>query len=319
MKRRDPEQLNQADAPEEYQLEDIMREFGAKSPPEKPGVTSDTVVFRPIRPAPAAPDLDAPTKTAEPGKRRARQEAPPAPQEAPRENTGAVRRTEREKPPAPPRREKRPPKPKAPPVRVELPEPAPTPQTLLRQSRDGLGIQRLRFALSALIAAVQLFLLLCGGFGWTFLPLSAAAVGWVSLALAAASVLLAYDVVLGGLRGLAHLRPSLALAVLPVSVLTFIHAAQVLPQGGQSYCPVLSVLLVFLLRGDMARRTAMFYTARTVCGFDAPMGILSCRSFWIVPIPCAGTRPTWTILCAALTGRTAGRLFWAFTPPSCCR
>lgn len=276
MKRRDPEQLNQADAPEEYQLEDIMREFGAKSPPEKPGVTSDTVVFRPIRPAPAAPDLDAPTKTAEPGKRRARQEAPPAPQEAPParpEAVGTVRRKKPERQEEPPRREKRPPKPKAPPVRVELPDPAPTPQTLLRRCRDGLGIQRLRFALSALIAAVQLFLLLYGGFGWAFLPLSAAAVGWVSLALAAASVLLAYDVVLGGLRGLAHLRPSLALAVLPVSVLTFVHAAQVLPQGGQSYCPVLSVLLAFLLCGETARRKAMFYTARTVCGFDAPMGI----------------------------------------------
>ena len=115
MKRRDPEQLNQADAPEEYQLEDILREFGAQSAPEKPGVTSDTVVFQPIRTASAAPDLDAPTKTAEPNKRRTPQEAPPAPQEPPREDTGVVR-TEREKPPALPRRGKRPPKPKAPPA-----------------------------------------------------------------------------------------------------------------------------------------------------------------------------------------------------------
>lgn len=273
MKRRDPEQLNQADAPEEYQLEDIMREFGAGSTDGKSGVSSDTVVFRPVRPAPAAPDLDAPTKTAEPKKRRLRKQAPPAAQEAPRENTGAVRRTEREKPPAPPRREKQPPKPKAPPVRIAPPEPVQTPQALLRRCRDGLGLQRLRFAFSAFIAAAQLFLLLYGGFGWDFLPLSAGAAGWVSLALAALSLLLAFDVVLDGLRGLVHLRPSLALTVLPVSVLTFLHAAQTLPQGGQTYCPVLSLLLVFLLRGGTARRTAMFHTARTVCGFDAPMGI----------------------------------------------
>ena len=29
MERREPEQLNQADAPEEYRLDDILREFGA--------------------------------------------------------------------------------------------------------------------------------------------------------------------------------------------------------------------------------------------------------------------------------------------------
>lgn len=276
MKRRDPEQLNQADAPEEYQLEDILREFGAQSAPEKPGVSSDTVVFRPIRTAPAAPDLDAPTRTAEPGQRSARREAPSAPQEAPPERPEPAENVRRKKPQRQeaPRRGKRPPKPKAPPAAQEAPpEPALTPQTLLRRCRDGLGLQRLRFALAALIAAVQVFLLFYGSLGWDYLPLSAAAAGWASLALAALSLLLAFDVVLDGLRGLVHLRPSLALAVLPVSALTFVHAAQVLPQGGQSYCPVLSVLLAFLLRGAMARRTAVFYTARTVCAFDAPMGI----------------------------------------------
>ena len=90
MERREPEQLNTADAPEEYQLEDIMREFGADSEEPKMKTSSDTVVFRPIRSAPLEPDLNAPTKSAEPKPRKAPQEAARKAQPEPRADSAPV-------------------------------------------------------------------------------------------------------------------------------------------------------------------------------------------------------------------------------------
>ena len=74
MERREPEQLNQADAPEEYQLDDILREFGAGAEEPKKSVSSDTMTFQPIRSAPVDPQLDVPTKTAKPKKSRSLRE-----------------------------------------------------------------------------------------------------------------------------------------------------------------------------------------------------------------------------------------------------
>ena len=290
MERREPEQLNTADAPEEYQLEDIMREFGADSEEPKMKTSSDTVVFRPIRSAPLEPDLNAPTKSAEPKLRKAPQEAARKAQPEPSERTEErlqekLKEKPKEKPkkaaskaskPAenPPRREKPPKPPKAPKMRVEAPPTPPeTPQELLRACKDGAGIQRVRLLLLALVAAAQLFLMLYAEFAWSFLPLTGKTVGWLSLALAVLSLLLACDVLLVGARGLAHLRVGLDTLALPVSLLTLLHAVQTVPQGGQTYCPVLSLLLLFLLRARTAKRSAGFHTLRTVCGFDSPMGI----------------------------------------------
>lgn len=287
MERREPEQLNHADAPEEYKLDDIMREFGADADEPKKAA-SDTMVFRPIRTAPPDPQIEAPMKLAEPAKhaeqktvRRDESKKEPTrplleePLEAPPKKT--PRNKNRQPPPAAPKkrservREK--PTEEPPRVRIELPETPPKPQELLRMCKDGLGTQRLRLFFLALVTLAQIFLMAYAEQAWSFLPLSQRAGGWITLALAVLSLLLAYDVLLAGLQALFRLRMSLYTLVLPVSVLVLLHALQALPQGEQSYCPVLSLLLLLLLRALTAQRKAMLYTLRTVCSFDAPMGI----------------------------------------------
>ena len=73
MERREPEQLNNKDTSEEFALEDILREFGGEpKETEKPEEASeeapkqplsrDTMVFKPIRSAPAPTEGDAPVK-----------------------------------------------------------------------------------------------------------------------------------------------------------------------------------------------------------------------------------------------------------------
>ena len=307
MERREPEQLNQADAPEEYLLDDILREFGAEAEEPPKSVSSDTVTFQPVRSAPIDPQLDAPTKTAKREKNRPvrdkqkqpeREVLPPEKEEtlpvreAPSKEKRAVREETAVQPPAPekapeirktkkranlptekPAQQREGKREKPAKVRIEVPEAPPKPQELLQRCKDGMGTQRLRLLLLTLIALVQMLLMVCAEPKWKFLPLSAKSIGWCSLALSGFSIAVAYDVLLEGVRGLLRLRVSLHTLALPVSLLTLLHAVQVLPQGGQTYCPVLTLLLLFLLRALAAQRRAMLYTLRTVCSFDTPMGI----------------------------------------------
>ncbi|MGN1308005.1 MAG: hypothetical protein ACI4V3_10085 [Faecousia sp.] len=295
MERREPEQLNQADAPEEYQLDDILREFGAGADEPKKSASSDTMTFQPIRSAPVDPQLDAPTKTAKPKKsrpsREKRKESAPEPEKPKPVQKEEVQQPTRKEPPAqeepqekPKKRAKAPaekaqrrevkrPAETPPKVRIAVPEAAPKPQELLRRCKDGSGTQRLRLLFLGVVTLLQLLLLVCAEPKWNFLPLSASGIGWCSLALGVLSLAAAYDVLLEGVRDLLRLHVSLNTLALPVSLLTLLHAVQTLPQGGQTYCPVLSLLLFFLLRALAAQRRAMFYTLRTVCSFDTPMGI----------------------------------------------
>ena len=296
MERREPEQLNQADAPEEYRLDDILREFGAGAEEPKKSVSSDTMTFQPIRSAPVDPQLDAPTKTAEPKKsrpsREKRKESAPGPEKPKQAEREAVQPpTTRKEPPAQeepqekPKKRAKVPAEKAqrretkrsaetpPKVRIAVPEAAPKPQELLRRCKDGSGTQRLRLLFLGIVTLLQLLLLVCAEPKWNVLPFSASGIGWCSLALGVLSLAASYDVLLEGVRDLLRLRVSLNTLAIPVSLLTLLHAVQVLPQGGQTYCPVLSLLLFFLLRALAAQRRAMFYTLRTVCSFDTPMGI----------------------------------------------
>ncbi|MGM9553497.1 MAG: hypothetical protein ACI3V2_04275 [Faecousia sp.] len=303
MERREPEQLNQtdqADAPEEYRLDDILREFGAGADEPKESVSSDTMTFQPIRSAPVDPQPDAPTKTAKPKKSRlsrekleksepepekpkpvqretvqqppTRKEAP-AQRRAPEEPQAKPKKRAKVSPEQPQRREARRSAETPPKVRIAMPEAAPKPQELLRRCKDGSGTQRLRLLFLGIVTLLQLLLMFCAEPKWNFLPLSASGIGWCSLALGVLSLAVAYDVLLEGVRDLLRLRVSLNTLAVPVSLLTFLHAVQVLPQGGQTFFPVLSLLLFFLLRALAAQRRAMFYTLRTVCSFDTPMGI----------------------------------------------
>lgn len=315
MERREPEQLNQADAPEEYRLDDILREFGADADEPKKSASSDTVTFQPIRSAPIDPQPDAPTKTAtlkksrreQPKQPAAERETPQSEQETPQsereetlpawktpakeksatreeaatqplatpeETPESPKRKTRAKPPAEkPQRDRRRAAEQPPQVRLEVPETPPKPQELLRQCKDGSGTQRLRLCFLTVITLIQMLLMICAEPKWNFLPLSAAGVGWCALALGVLSLAAAYDVLLEGMRDLLRLHVSLNTLAVPVSLLTLLHAVQVLPQGGQTYCPVLTLLLLFLLRALAAQRRAMFYTLRAVCSFEAPMGI----------------------------------------------
>lgn len=300
MERREPEQLNQADAPEEYRLDDILREFGAGADEPKKSASSDTMTFHPIRSAPIDPQLSAPTKTAKPKKSGLSREArsiseaasekpeqaqreepsqPPLRREAPAQMPAseAAREKPKKRAKAPAekkqRRETKKPAEARSKVQIAMPEAAPQPQELLRRCKEGYGTQRLRLLFLGIVTLLQMLLMVCAESEWNFLPLSASAIGWCSLTLGVLSLATAYDVLLEGVHDLLRLRVSLNTLAIPVSLLALVHALRVLPQGGQTFCPVLSLLLFFLLRALAAQRRAMLYTLRTVCSFDTPMGI----------------------------------------------
>lgn len=253
MERRNPEQLNTPEASQERM---------------EPSALERTLVFRPIRTVPPEPQLDAPMKVAPPDGKGEVREVKEPPQTPPAREPPI-----REAPPK--RRGRQPAVNQRPPIRVEPPQPPADPQALLRQTRSGLNAMRLRLYVLALLVLGQLFLACYGAFSWQFLPIPARTRGILTLALCLLSLILGRDVLLRGTYDLLRLRITPFALSLPATVLTLLHTAQSLARSGESYCPVLSLLLLLLLRALLSEQSSQFYTLRTVCGFSSPMGIFS--------------------------------------------
>ena len=291
MSERDPEQLNMPDASEEYTLEDIVREFGSK-PPEEP-VDSDMPeepVSSDVPEEPLGSDVPEEPVSAEAPEESAADEAADAPSGGDTITFSALRTKQ---PPAeddtvkffPPRAGKSKiaqdvmkadtaalPDPIPIPTPQEREKPAElTPQSVLRETVAGRNLQRLRTVLLGILAGASVFLTLYAALSWNFLGLSETMPAVLLMILLSVSVLLSYDVLWRGVRDLIRLHPGPFTLSVPIIVLAGLDALHAGRPG--NYCGVVTVLLFFLMRALSNERSGRFYTLRTVCGFQNPMGI----------------------------------------------
>lgn len=274
MERREPEQLNSKDTSKEFALEDILREFGGepketKKPDEAPKepVSRDTMVFKPIRSAPAPVGDDAPVKVFS-GKK-------PVP---------VVRnavRIDDEPEETPPLSEELPLEPEAP---VKPPiglvpdhraEPL-SPQKALAAAQKGTTWQFWRMIL-LLLAAFCEALLLPELWPQQMLPALKPYVPYLHFGLLGLSLLFSCDVLWQGLLDLVHLSISPFTLSLPISILAVLQMVQTYPDCEGSYSGVVILLLFFLLRTLRAQKRGQVHALRTVCGFSSPMGIFDAR------------------------------------------
>lgn len=274
MERREPEQLNSKDTSKEFALEDILREFGGEpketeKPEEAPKepVSRDTMVFKPIRSAPAPVGDDAPVKVFS-GKK-------PVP---------VVRnavRIDDEPEETPPLSEELPPEPEAP---VKPPiglvpghraEPL-SPQKALAAAQKGTTWQFWRMIL-LLLAAFCEALLLPELWPQQMLPALKPYVPYLHFGLLGLSLLFSCDVLWQGLLDLVHLSISPFTLSLPISILAVLQMVQTYPDCEGSYSGVVILLLFFLLRTLRAQKRGQVHALRTVCGFSSPMGIFDAR------------------------------------------
>lgn len=269
MNRHKPEQLNNpavSDEQETYCLEDIIREFGTSAssqasetnpceatvseshPSKEPKKASeDTLVFRPIQTAPITADPDAPTKIAPDIKpvtliREVPEKAKPKKQER-----GVIEP-------------------------IAQPEP-PSVQEQLKACRQGLSSRHIRLLLLTLPVLLGLFVLLYDYNGWAFLPVVNQLGTVLPPLLLAISVVLSYDVFTTAVKDLLQLRIGLHTLTCIASVLAVIDAILQKNAASQSYCSVASLLLLGQLKALHTEKVGIFHTLRTICAFDAPMGI----------------------------------------------
>ena len=280
--RHEPPQLNTSS--EDYRLEDILREFGteeqptAQAPaaeadapvqskpveaaeasdadmkvvPEAPKkrpkkVGDDTMVFKPIRVTPADPQLDAPMKLAKIGKH-----AEKTPHANPANDIRLVS--------APAKEEK-------------APDVPPSPKEVLAAQRVGMGAVRLRLYLHVPVLLAAVLLLIYDGRGLDLFPRLTGLSVWLSIALLLLTVILTPETLLRGLRDLFHLHISLYTLAIAAGVLSIVHSLPLIETGGRSYCCVVVIVCYFLQKSIYLDGSGQYYTLKTVCGFDNPMGI----------------------------------------------
>lgn len=271
MNRREPEQLNTSASSDDFTLDDIVREFGSSSKPEPPveqgsgeetvkvyqpkkpqkKLSDDTLVFSPVHAPQEAPDLEAPMKIADGGK------LPSAKLPQKKERARAPSRAEKERK-----------------LIEEIKQTAPpSAREQLDLCRKGLGLRRLRILLLTLPVLANLFLLLYREQRWTFLPFVSTLGTALPLCLLLLSCALAYDVFLVALRDLLRLRIGTdTLTCVAVCLTAYLSVAH-WGADAQNYCAPASFLLLAQLRGLHSQRVSQFYTLRTVCLFETPMGI----------------------------------------------
>ncbi len=251
MQHREPEQVNTPvpvdSAMPEYDLEDILKEFG-NSGPQKP-MQSPKAVTAPL---PVRPPVQETPKRSAP-----QSEKPP----------------ERRSVWPPEKPEKAPPKKRPPRVKVaKEPPPPPAPQELRARYANTLHGTTLRFGVSLVTFLAELALVLLSEFAPQALSFaSARTLSIASAGLLLLTALLVYDVPVQGLRDLFRLRPSLFTLGTLSSVLCIADTLS----SEVSYCAPAALLLCCLERALLLRRRAMHRTLSTVCGFDHPMGV--CR------------------------------------------
>ena len=245
MLHRKPEQPNTSvpaeNAVPEYDLEDILKEFGEAQKPAEPPKTV-TVQVSVCTPTEDAPKAETPQKKRTVWPPEEPEKIPPKKKHIPRVK-----------------------------VAKEAPPP-PAPQELREHYSGILSGSALRFGVSFICFLAELALVLLFEFAPQALAFaSARTLSVISAALLALSLLLAYDTALQGVRDILRLRPSL-FTLGTLSACLCIADALV---SGVSYCAAAALLLCCLERALLLRSRAMHRTLSTVCDFDHPMGI--CR------------------------------------------
>lgn len=271
MNRREAEQLNTSASSGDFTLDEIVREFGSSSDtappveqaaeeetvkvyqPRKPQkkLSDDTLVFSPVHAPQEEPDLEAPMKIADGGKL-------PAAKLPKKKNRPLVRsRVQKERK-----------------LIEEIKQNAPpSAREQLERCRGGLGLRHLRILLLTLPVLANLFLLLYRERGWAFLPIVSTLGTALPLCLLLLSCALAYDVFLAALHDVLRLRIGTdTLTCVAVCLAAYLGVAR-WGTDSQTYCAAASFLLLAQLRGLHSQRVSRFYTLRTVCLFDTPMGI----------------------------------------------
>ncbi len=297
MNERDPEQLNMPDAAEDYALEDIVREFGGEQPSET--VSGDTIPFSAVRAqTQASSDTIAFTPVREETKKDSDTIAfpPVSAENAAKSDTFAFRPVHTETSDGqgatikfvPPVREEDRPENGQNGDTAPLPDPIPiptqkegqktaelTPQSVLKETAAGRGLQRLRAVLLGILAGASVILTVYAVSSRDFFGLSAETLCVLTMVLLSFAVLLSYDVLWRGVRDLIRFHPSPFTLSIPLIVLAGLDAFR----GGSSrpgnYCGAVTLLLFFLMCALCAERSGRYRTLRAVCGFQKPMGIFN--------------------------------------------
>ncbi len=245
-----PDQLHIAPANAgDYSLEEILQEFRPHEEPLPQKVTSDTQVFTPI------PDPE---------------EAPPPEGDEPVKIFHSSKDIK-----------VKPVKNSLPPIRILEPatqeepddeeeDPGDTPRELLQRTHRSLRrllVQRLMLCMIPLIGT---FLLLYNAKGWDTIPFLNAHTPAVALALLVLAMLLSYPVLWQGLKDLLRLRISLYTVGSVSAIVCFIYS---FTHPHVVYAPLVTTQLFFLMQALVNEQAALFYTARTVAGLRAPMGV----------------------------------------------
>lgn len=273
MERHDPEHMDQHDLSDTIRLDDIIREFSGGGKP-RPQVSDDTVAFRPVQTPKTAPQtasvpqetisftpVEAPVRIFTGKKKNKTTSGPqtvifgdtqplPSLAQIEQQAAGVVA-----------------------PIRVAVENKLPTPQKLLQKYRMGLPNQKLRLLALGGLTVLSLLLLLWQGSMSADLSLAGSVGTWLSFLLLCLSVAMTPEGFIRGTMDLVHLRISPHTLTSLMVVLTAIHGLLAAIGGRMSYCPVAVLLLFFQYWSLVRGRSAMFYTLRTVCGFENPMGI----------------------------------------------
>jgi len=269
MDRHETEKMNIPSVSEPYSLEEIMREFGTAPPQESPPpgneeevvkihnpkpkakkkVSDDTMVFEPVHAEQLAPDLEAPMKIAPEDKLPEAKFSPPK-LEVLRNDEKKSGKSHDEV------------------INSNAPKSA---QEALKLCRQGLSMRHIRLLIAVIPVFFGLFLILYEHNGWTFLPFVQSLGDALPITLLIITAALSYDVFLATLTDLLHLR--IGINTLSVTAVILLPICVFHDPNAVSYCAVVSLLLYAQLRALHLRRVAQFHTLRTVCSFEAPMGI----------------------------------------------
>lgn len=257
MKRYDPEQLNNTIVSGEPLVEPTKKPLSGNTQRFTP-VTSDTVSFTPIRDKPAAQASDDTMKIAVPGKMpKSSLQKKNTPDEAPTVQKKASRR-HREKQPA---------------IRIADSEPPSTPQELLKTCCSGAAFQNIRFVFLALLVMFGIAHLICSSFSPETSSFLAEKNPRLSILILLFSCLLAYDVIVRGIRDFVQLQPGTHSITVLITVLSLIHALQTFSSGEPDFCEAAALIVLMQYRTLLSERTSLRRTLETVCSFESPMGI----------------------------------------------
>ena len=281
MERHDPKQLNMRMVSEEYDLEDIIREFSSspeepepkKAPPKEK--KESTLVFNPIRSAPKpVPVEDAPVKIA-PGPKS---KTPPPPPPPPKQEPPKPKKSDFQPPLVVLNRDADAPKQK--PRERKLPRPKSTSdlhnfscKELLGMEQSGFALRRIRTLLMLIPAAVSLFLLIYASYDTLSLGIFDTYVRYLALGAMLLEMLLGYEIFVKGIRDLIQIRISMYTLSIPLCLLCIIHSFLNDGTLAYSYAPCVTFILYFLQHSISRWHNGYARSLHAVCGFAKPMGL----------------------------------------------